>query len=425
MSLPTHYAIDFGTSNSLLAAANAESVFAPLELDPHAPDPTVLRSILYFPDERKVFYGHEALVRYAEHDMEGRLIRSTKKHLPVRSFVGTFIGRRPMNLEDLIGAFLREMKRRADEHYGVDVRKVVLGRPAKFSLDTLDDAHAQNRLDRAARVAGFEEIHFCPEPVAAARQFRLELDSPKTVLVADFGGGTSDFTVLRLRPDGYATEDVLAIGGVNLAGDSLDGAIMRKRISKLFGADVRYRAELGSNDLSMPVHLMEKICSPADISLLRERDTLDFFQMVRKWALRGEDKEAMDRLFCLIEEQQGFQIFEAIETTKRELSSSDCSVVKFDYPGIHLSESVTRPEFDAYTDREIGTILDALDETMRLAAVDYAGIDIVCCTGGTAKVPRLAEGIRERFGAERMQEFRNFHSVVGGLAEQARDLAGR
>ena len=111
---PTVYAIDFGTTNSLCAAANEDEVFDPIPLDPRAPDPTILRSVFFFPDAKSVFYGAEALAEYAAHGMQGRFIRSVKKHLPSRAFVGTSIHDRPMNLEDLIGAFLGAMRRRAD-----------------------------------------------------------------------------------------------------------------------------------------------------------------------------------------------------------------------------------------------------------------------------------------------------------------------
>jgi len=172
---PTVYAIDFGTSNSLLAAANADDVFAPIRLDEGAADPTVLRSILYFPDRGQAFLGEEALRRYAEDGLEGRLLRSLKRHLPSRSFHGTVIRGRLMVIEDLVAVIVRAMRERANVHFGADVRRVVLGRPARFSSDDADDDLAQERLARAAQRAGFDEIHFLPEPVAAARDFRAAL----------------------------------------------------------------------------------------------------------------------------------------------------------------------------------------------------------------------------------------------------------
>ena len=120
-ALPTVYALDFGTSNSLLAAANEDRVWPPLPIDPRASDPTILRSVLYFPNAQRCYYGEEALRRYAENGLEGRLLRSIKKHLPSRSFNGTFIDERPMLIEDLIAAILREMRVRADTWFGTEV----------------------------------------------------------------------------------------------------------------------------------------------------------------------------------------------------------------------------------------------------------------------------------------------------------------
>lgn len=294
------YAIDFGTSNSLLAAATKEELLPPLPLDPDAKDPTILRSLLYFPDRTKCFFGESAIREYVQHDMEGRLLRSVKKFLPTRSFVGTFVGDRAFYLEDIIATFLGEMRRRANAKLARDVDAVLLGRPARFSADDAEDRFAEERLRTAAERAGFRHIAFCPEPLAAAYEFTSTLTEPKIVFVADFGGGTSDYTVIRLDPKAKNQVEVLAIGGVPVAGDALDGALMRGRIARHFGADVQYQVPFGSNVLTMPKLLMEKICSPADISVLRERDTQEFFRNVRSWALSDADRAKMDNLSSLI-----------------------------------------------------------------------------------------------------------------------------
>ncbi|MCC7441256.1 MAG: Hsp70 family protein [Bdellovibrionales bacterium] len=418
---PEIYAIDFGTTNSLLVAANADAVTEPVPLDPSAPDPTLFRTLMYFPHRDHCYYGAEALKAYVEHEMVGRFIRSVKKHLPLRSFVGTYIEDRPLNLEDLIGLFLREMKLRADRHFGADVTRVVLGRPARFAVGDAEDRFAEARLHRAARNAGFKEISFCPEPVAAGRDFAGGLEGERLVVVGDFGGGTSDFTVMRLGGHEFHPEDVLAVGGVSVAGDLLDGALMRHRVCRHFGADVTYTVPMGSNVLTMPVHLMERLCSPADISLLNERDTLEFFKQVKQASLGKDDRAAMDRLFTLVEDQLGFSVFEAIEACKRALSDSEAAELHYRYPGIDLSEHVLRIEFEDYSKREWGKILDALDATMAKAGTQYGDIDVVCLTGGTARVPVIARGFRDRFGAEKLRQFRNFHSVVAGLGARARE----
>jgi hypothetical chaperone protein len=420
---PSIYAIDFGTSNSLLAAASEDAVWPPVPLDPEAADPTVLRSILYFPSADRCFYGQEAIRQYVEHGLYGRFLRSIKKHLPSRSFNGTYIESRPMSVEDLVGAVLREMRVRANAHFGVEVTRVVLGRPARFTDDPLDDRFAEQRLERAAHKAGFDEVTFLPEPVAAAREFGEIVDTDRVVMVGDFGGGTSDFTVIRMGAHAFRSEDVLAIGGVAVAGDALDASIMRHKVAHHFGAGVTYQVPLGSNVLQMPKTIVEQLCSPAHLSVLRRQDVVSFLRNVRSWSVGPEDKNKLDQLRILVEDAMGFQLFEHIERAKRALSQSDEAEVIFEYPGIDVRERVTRDEFDRGSERAIDAILGALDETVRNAGLQYQDVDLVCSTGGTAKVPRIAQAIRDRFGSDRVRDFKSFHSVVEGLALHAQAIA--
>ena len=418
--LPTLYAIDFGTSNSLLAAANRDRLFEPVPLDPLASDPTILRSIVCFPDEGGVFVGAEALRQFVEHGAEGRLLRSIKRHLGSRSFSGTVIRGRLVSAEELVGAVLRQMRVRADEYFGAPVRRVLLGRPVHF--DGEDDTFAESRLRKAAELAGFEEVHFLAEPVAAARAFGAAADREELALIGDFGGGTSDFTVLRVGPRALRREDVLAVGGVAVAGDALDASLMRSQVGRHFGAEVRYRAPFGTNVLRMPRAIVEHLCSPAHLSMLQRRDIASFLADVRRWSLSADDRRTMDQLTALVEETQGFHLFEAIERAKRELSSQSDAEIVFSHPGIEVREPVTRSGFEEASRREVDEILRCLDETVRAAGIAFGEIGVVCCTGGTAKVLRIAAEIRRRLPAARVEQFRGFHSVVEGLAREAQTI---
>ena len=394
----------------------------PIPLDPLARDPSILRSVLYFPDRFNCFFGAEAIQEFVKHDMEGRFFRSVKKFLPIRSFVNTQIGNRVISLEEIISVFLGEMRKRANKHFQRDVDSVLLGRPARFSSSDEDDAFAQARLEKAANLAGFKHVEFCPEPIAAAYEFKSKVDKEKIVLVSDFGGGTSDFTVIRIGPAKYKPSDVLSIGGISLAGDALDGAMMRRRISKYFGADVQYKAPFGSNILTMPLQLMEKICSPADISMLRQRDTMDFFRNVQGWSLGSQDKVNMDRLFNLINEQIGFELFEEIERVKRSLSTHDSETFSFHKSGVEIDDLITQKEFVAITEETIRSIFASLDKTVEAAQIKYEDIDLVYSTGGTAKVAAIQKGLVDRFGMAKVQEQNHFHSIVHGLIRMAADM---
>jgi len=421
---PLIYAIDFGTTNSLLAAANKTHVHQPIVLETTAPDPTILRSVLYFPDAHHCYYGTQAIAEYTAAGGQGRLIRSIKKHLPHRSFIGTYIEERPMNLEDLIGAFLGELKVRADHFFDADVKRVVLGRPARFATDDADDAYAQNRLERAARIAGFTQISFCPEPIAAAREFRSTLSESKIVLVADFGGGTSDFTVIKMHPGAYDDSDVLAIGGLSVAGDAFDSAIMRKHVGKHFGTEVTYRVPLGSNVMRMPSALIEKICNPADASLLSAQDAMNFLRNLSRWSVGPRDKQSIEQLLTFVEDRLGFRVFEVIEHTKRQLSEHEQAQFSFRYPTVEVDEIISRAGFEVSSARATAAIVRELDATLERAHVTPHQVDVVCCTGGTARIPAVERALAARLGADKLTQFRHFHSVISGLGEYARALAG-
>jgi hypothetical chaperone protein len=336
--------------------------------------------------------------------------------------LGTFVQNRAFYLEDIIAAFLGEMRRRANAKLDRDVTSVLLGRPARFSADDAEDRFAQDRLETAARRAGFHHVEFCPEPLAAAYEFTATLTEPKTVFVADFGGGTSDYTVIRLDPKQSKKVEVLAIGGVSVAGDALDGSLMRARIATHFGADVQYQAPFGSNILTMPRHLMEKICSPPEIAVLRERDTQEFFRNVRSWALGDSDRLKMDNLHSLIHNQIGFAVFEKIEAAKRELSDLEWAKFLYQYSDMRLEEDISRREFEQYADSALNKILQAMDDTVLNAGLGYEDIDLVCATGGTAKVFALRAALAQRFGEEKIQQHKNFHSIVHGLSRVAQGL---
>ncbi len=415
------FAIDYGTSNSLLVATNGRHVTPPLALDPLAPDPSVLRSILYFPHGDQCFYGQSAIEQYSENLGEGRLIRSVKKYLPSESYVGSWIDNRMVRLEDLISFFLLEMKKRAESQLGVSgVERVVLGRPAKFSSDPAKDRLAESRLLKAAEMAGFKHIDFVPEPLAAALDLRTRLTEMKTVLVVDLGGGTSDFTVIQIGPRAYETTDVLAIGGVSVAGDAVDGEFMKFHVAPFLGSKVKYRVPMGNNVLEMPKSLLDHICSPADLAQLRRSDHMEFFRSVQKWSVRDDDKEKLERLFVLVEDQLGFAIFEEIDRLKRALG--EAALVSFDFKeaGAEIEFELSRPDFDASITRPVETILASMDETIRSAQISPDQIDMVYCTGGTSKLGLIQKALRLRFPEQKILKRDFFHSVIQGLGEHAK-----
>lgn len=425
--IPEVYAIDFGTSNSLLAAASSDAHHPPIPLDPSAEDPSLLRSILFFPEaggphERTFHLGKAAIDEYVAQGSRGRLVRSLKRFLPMRGFTRTTINNRTFSLEELIAIVLRELRERADRHFGARVTRALLGRPARFSAAPEDDAFAEDRLRQAARLAGFSQVDFCPEPVAAARDFRDELGSDTLMLVGDFGGGTSDYSLVMMGRGGFELSDVLAVGGVSVAGDALDGSIMRARVARHFGAEVQYRVPFGDNVLSMPRPLMEKLCSPAEMSLLGQRDARSFLDDVRSWSLGERDRACIDQLFVLVEDGLGFMLFDAIEHAKKRLSAAAEARLSFHVPGIDIDQPLTRADFERGASRELASIIGALDATLERAGASSSDVELVCLTGGTARVPFINAALERRFGQGRLHSLRGLHAVAEGLARHAQLL---
>jgi hypothetical chaperone protein len=416
-------AIDYGTSNSLLSAADAKTATSPLSMDPLALDPTVFRSILYFPHGDLCYYGQKAIDEYSENQAEGRLIRSVKKYLPSASFVGSWIDNRMVRLEDLIGLFLLEMRKRGCEQLGFEVDRVLMGRPAKFSEDPVKDKLAQYRLEKAAQFAGFKEIQFLPEPLAAAFDLRKRLTETKTVLVVDLGGGTSDFTVIRIGPETFKEADVLSIGGISVAGDVVDGDFMRVAVAPYLGSKVRYKVPMGSNILEMPKSLLDHICSPADIAQLQKSEYMQFFRSIRDWSLDEKDRSALERLFTIVEDQLGFKIFEAIDGTKREFSEKPEGRFSFDYPSAEIDFAIARPDYDLQIMGSAEKILSTMDETIQASGLRPDAIDLVYCTGGTSKLRTIQSGLLRRFPKNKIVGGNFFHSVIDGLAARAQELA--
>jgi hypothetical chaperone protein len=415
-------AVDFGTSNSLATVATARGHSQPLPLDDNAPDPTVFRTLLFFPNSETCFYGQRAIFEYQENQGNGRFIRSIKKFLPSQSFVGSWIENRVVKLEDLVGLFLLEMKKRAEAIYGQKIDKILLGRPAQYSEDATADKLAVYRMTKASEFAGFKETYFFEEPLAAALDYKTTLKDWKTVLVVDLGGGTSDFTVMKIGPAAFQPSHVLAKGAVSIAGDVMDGRCMAEIFAPDFGSEVKYRVPLGSNILTMPRSLLEKICSPADIAQLMKNDYMHFLKQVENWALGPNDKKALQRLFVLCEDQLGFAFFEKIEELKKALGERETYEFNFPYPDIELKRDVPREQFAAILDAPVQKIFAKMNEVLSESGLQPNDIDVVYCTGGTSRLPQIQNGLIEKFGSEKVKANKYFHSVIDGLGVRATEI---
>jgi hypothetical chaperone protein len=416
----TLLAMDFGTSNSLVGAVSEQGTQIALPLDPGAQDPSLLRSLVYFQDENHAYYGTEAINEYIQNDFEGRLFRSFKSHLPNPSYLGTLIGKnRRLPLEELVGLFLLQVKKRAEQSLQHPADAVVLGRPARYSMDPVEDELALHRMRKAAEFAGFKQVHFVPEPLAAAFNYRKEQTQERLLLIGDFGGGTSDFTIIRIGPFEFKKSDVLAIEGCPMAGDALDSLFMSHHLNQYFGANVKYKIPMSQNLLTMPPLILDRLNKPAHMVHLKEPATYEFIKEIMKVAVREDDKNAIERLLCLVDDNQIFTFFEQIETTKRALSSSTQAKFHYSYPEIEINESFSRPQFEGWAQEFKIKVFAALDRALADAQIEEHSIDLICLTGGTAFVPLIHDELTRRFGTTKLDTSSHFHSVQGGLIEAA------
>ncbi len=415
---PLAYAIDFGTSNSLIGVIGTEQVLTSLSLDIGAVDPTIFRSLIYFPDADNCFFGMEAISQYINNDMQGRLLRSFKRFLPKRDFVGTYIEDRPLNLENIVGRFLKELKQRADHYLDVEIDQLILGHPARFSLNESEHQFGLYRLERAARIAGFKEIKLVPEPIAALTSFLKVEKSIRTVFCADLGGGTSDFSILQIDHKNWDQFDVLALEGVPVAGDYFDGDIMKYELATFLGSDVEYQFPFSDNILNMPKQFREKLSSPSSICLLRTSEFESYFNQVRNTVIDKKDQICLDRLFTLINDNLGFLFFEEIERCKKLLSDHNTVPFKLNYPNIGVNHDLTYPRFCDYTKETVKHIENTMSETLQQAGLTPQQIDLVCLTGGTAQMPVVQEVIKSKFSLEKIKQYNHYHSVVQGLCLQ-------
>lgn len=400
--------LDFGTSNSAVALPTGEV----LPIDPAALQPRLFRSVLFFPEEtREVFAGHEAISQYLD-DNAGRFIQSVKTWLPSTSFESTQIRGAVLKLEDLIAIVLRRIREEASRRVGAAIDGVLLGRPARFSADPEIDAMAQARLERAARVAGFREVGFLIEPVAAALAYEATLERDEQVLVADFGAGTSDFTLMRLGPSRRTAKDrrgdIIASAGVYVGGDRFDSVIMRSRLLRAFGQDATYKP--ASRRMPMPQYVFSRLLSWNEMSFNRDRPTRELIELALKTTDQPEQIEA---LHDLVMHNLGYHLFRAIERAKIELSSREETRLDFELDRVRLHERISRAEFERESLPLIRQLEACTDQV--LAAAPGVEVDSVFLTGGSSQIPAVRALFSRRFGEDRLRTADAFTSVVEGL----------
>jgi hypothetical chaperone protein len=425
--------LDFGTTNSAIAIVGSNGAprlarFRNAAVDAY--DAETFRSILFFEateetggTESALSVGNEAIRRYLAAAGNGRLIQSLKSFLAVRSFESTDIMGEDYSLGDLIAPILIDLRNAAEAQFGPLPARVVVGRPVHFSDARTDDddGFAQARLDVAIRRAGWDEIIFEYEPVAAAYDYAGRITRAEIVLIGDFGGGTSDFSILRLRPPGAARDpryEILGNDGVATAGDAFDGRMMHHVVAPALGRGSRHRSPYGMV-LPVPTWPYTKLERWHHLSLLKNPSTLS-----RLRALQGDAIEPakIAALVHVVDNDLGYYLFRSVEKTKVELSASESTEFAFSDPPTEISRVVGRLEFEVWVASQLLEIERCVDRLMTAAALSPEQIDSVFLTGGSSFVPAVRRIFSLRFGPEKIQLGNEFTSVARGLALRALQL---
>ena len=421
--------IDFGTTNSSVALATDDATVQLASFSMFGENTFSFRSVLYLEQMKSASgvrrvqssTGPQAIERYLDAEHKGRLIQSLKSYLPSRAFTGTSIFGRHQTLEPLVAQMLSDLREHAERQFGRPIRHALAGRPVRFvgAENDADDAYAVSRLRNAFALAGFESVEFEFEPVAAAYSYESTLDHDELILIGDFGGGTSDFCLLRVGPGvrrrGRSAEDMLGVSGVGFAGDAFDARMVRKLVSPALGSD-SFALSMNKKLPAVPAWIYANLERWHYLSFLRTRDVVEILRSARLRALEPAKIQALSQL---IEEDLGYQLHGAVQKVKCELSQSDVAEFRFTDGSMDLRIPVTRADFEGWIADELHAIKASVDSLLQSAGIAPGQIDRVFLTGGSSFVPAVRQIFMQRFGEDRVQCGDEFTSVARGLALSA------
>ncbi|MGA2217710.1 MAG: Hsp70 family protein [Terracidiphilus sp.] len=432
---PDAVGFDFGTTNSSVALLNEQSEVRLASFQSLGVPVESFRSVLYLerlrtgsgPWRMHSLTGPAAIERYLQAEEKGRLIQSLKSHLSSRSLTGTEVFGRRYKLEDLIARMLGDLRIHAEKQFERPIRYAMVGRPVRFvgSESEEDDDFAVSRLRAAFAAAGFERVDFEMEPVAAACAYEATLDHDELILIGDFGGGTSDFSLLRVGPGvrrrGRTAQDLLGNSGVGLAGDAFDARIVRKLVSPALGSNSEARS-LNKVLPAVPAWIYANLERWHYLSFLRTNNVREILKSAR---IRALEPEKIQALITLIEEDLGYQLHQAVQQVKFELSRSNSAEFRFRDGSMDLRIPVTRAEFESWIEKDLQAIEDSIEGLLRTSGVDPRAVDRVFLTGGSSFVPAVRSIFETRFGKDRIRSGNEFTSVAHGLALRAAERLGQ
>ena len=433
--------IDFGTSNSGVAVYDGQHVHL-LPVDPKNVLPEVIKTVMYITRDYRATIGQEAVENYYRDNVNrqrrfvkkwageidvygadmhyvrdifvyvdelqpGRLLQYLKTILRKEKYTGTQVFERYYSVGDLAKTYLSLLKQRAEQVLGGPIQTVTLGRPVKFSASPEQDHKAQETLRQAGFEAGFKQVSFELEPIAAALDYEQSMTGPQNVVIFDFGGGTLDIAVMRLGDPRH--REVYASGGVDIAGSDFDRAIIEKRMLPHFGyGRVQHRPEI-----------LEMIEAVPDWMALPYLGTPINKNILEKAIHAGVAPIQVKALQGLIYHDLAFTFYNRVEAGKIALSNEGATIISLEDKDITLWELYTRHQFETDIYPYLIDVEKVLLDTIAKSGLEPGKIDAVVKTGGSSSIPLFTEMLERIFGKEKVKESNAFTSVVAGLAIRA------
>lgn len=433
--------LDFGTSNSGVAVYDGQRVL-PLPVDTKNVLPEVIKTVLYITRDYRASIGQEAVENYYRDNVNrqrrfikqwageidvygadmhyvrdiyvyvdelqpGRLLQYLKTILRKEQYTGTQVFERYYSVGDLAKTYLMLLKKRAEDVLHESIDAVTLGRPVKFSTSPEQDQRAQETLRHAAYEAGFKQVDFELEPIAAALDYEQSITRPENVVIFDFGGGTLDIAVMRLGDP--RNRKVYASGGVDIAGTDFDRTIIEKRMLPHFGfGRVQYHPEI-----------LEMIQAVPDWMALPYLGTPINRNILEKAIQTGTAPVQLKALQELIYNDLAFTFYNRVEAGKIALSKEGATIITLEDKNISLWELYTRYQFEADIYHYLVDVEQVLLDTIAKSGLEPGQIGAVVKTGGSSNIPLFTEMLAKIFGAEKVKQSNAFSSVVAGLAIKA------
>lgn len=407
--------LDFGTSNSTLGLYNAHNPY----LIPLESNSVTLPSAIFFHFENdQIFYGRQAINEYIDGEF-GRLMRSLKSVLGTSLMDDTTqIKNTRFAFTDIISQFILEMKVRGERAVNRIFERVVLGRPVHFiDDDAAADREAQNALEEAAKKAGFNEVLFQYEPIAAALDYEREVTKEEIALIIDLGGGTSDFSVVRLSPQRAHSvdrkNDILSNGGVHVGGTDFDKKLSVKTVMPHFGYKTRFK---GEKALELPAHYHHDLATWHKIHFLYQRK---IFQEIKSMLPRVEAKNLLQRFVRLIERRECHRLAIQVENSKIALTESLVTEMDLNFVEHDLAIQIQRQTFDDAIISDVEKVLSQIQSVVSQAGLKTGDITRVFMTGGSTSIPLIRASIRSLLPTTQFIDGDMFGSVGIGLAIDA------